>query len=338
MDEHNLFSDFLDELDVSHTVGYSAADYRKMSFRSLFGLKKLLEKYGIDSEGVRIEDKSEYLNLPVPFLAQTPDGFVIVTETSPQRINYRSAGAYMECDSDDFLAAWTGVALIAYPGDGASEPDYVTHRIAERGGKVKRVLLPVCGAILLIGLFVYNGLWHFPSLWFVTLFSIVGLYFSFLLVQKSAGFSSRHADAVCGVLQKKGCDSILSSGAAKFYGLFGWSEVGLTYFGVSLGILLVFPHYVNWLALCNLCCLPFSFWSIWYQKFRARHWCTLCVGVQATLWALFFCYLSGGWITDILPFKVPLYLVGLTYLTVLLAINALMPLIEKNKQDETNNI
>ncbi len=335
MPEHNLFSDFLVELGVPHTPGFSESSFRKMSFRSLFGLKKLLEKYGIDSEGLKIEDKSELFKLPVPFLAQTPDGFVIVTSTSPSTVGYVSSGQHLDCDAHDFLSAWTGMAFLAYPNPDSVEPDYVTHQIAEKGAVVKRVLLPLCAIALLVWLFVANGLWKSPSLWFVTIFDLIGLYFSFLLVQKSAGYSNSHADAVCGVLQKKGCDTILASAASKFYGLFGWAEVGLTYFSVSLLCLLFFPQYANWLALCNLCCLPFSFWSIWYQKYRARHWCTLCVGVQATLWALFFSYLAGGWISGLLPFKMPLFILGLTYLTVLLALNRLMPLLEKPEQNET---
>lgn len=54
-------------------------------------------------------------------------------------------------------------------------------------------------------------------------------------------------------------------------------------------VLLIFPQYINLLALCNLICLPFSFWSVWYHKFRAHAWCTFCLCVQSMLWLLFFC-------------------------------------------------
>ena len=66
-------------------------------------------------------------------------------------------------------------------------------------------------------------------------------------------------------------------------------------------VLLIFPQYINLLALCNLICLPFSFWSVWYQNFRAHAWCTLCLCVQSMLWLLFFCYLFGGWLHGLLP-------------------------------------
>ncbi len=94
---------------------------------------------------------------------------------------------------------------------------------------------------------------------------------------------------------------------------------------MSLSCLLVFPQWIGYLALCNLLCLPFTFWSIWYQKFRARVWCTLCVSVQCSLWLLFFCYLAGGWLKDMFPLKIEFFVLGLSYLAVLLALNRLLP-------------
>ena len=111
---------------------------------------------------------------------------------------------------------------------------------------------------------------------------------------KSVYVHTNDAYRVCGILQHGGCDKILSMDASKFFGLFGWSEVGLGYFLVSTAALLLYPSYLPWLAWANLCCLPFTFWSIWYQRFRARHWCTLCVLTQCMLWCQFFCYLSGS--------------------------------------------
>ena len=93
--------------------------------------------------------------------------------------------------------------------------------------------------------------------------------------------------------------------------------------------MLLLPQMLPWLALCNLCCLPFSFWSIWYQRFKAHKWCTLCVSVQASLWLLFFSYLFGGWLKMAWPLSWNFVALGVAYLGVMLAINAIMPLLEK---------
>lgn len=111
---------------------------------------------------------------------------------------------------------------------------------------------------------------------------------------------------------------------SKLFGVFSWSEVGFGYFSVSLASLLLFPHMWPALALCNVCCLPYTVWSIWYQRFRARHWCTLCVGVQSTLWALFFCYLSGGWLRLSLPLHLDFFVLIAVYVFTVLFINLLV--------------
>lgn len=56
--------------------------------------------------------------------------------------------------------------------------------------------------------------------------------------------------------------------------------------------------------------------------------------VQATLWLLFFCYLGGGWLKGLFPLQIEFFVLGLTYVAVLLGLNALMPLIDKSEPDD----
>jgi len=200
----------------------------------------------------------------------------------------------------------------------------------ETANKAKRWFLLAGVAVLFLYLFISNRLYAEWSTAALTLFNIGGLYLTYLLVQKSAGIKSRAADAVCGVLQAGGCGSVLEMKASKFFSIFGWSEVGLSYFSVSLLTLLIFPQWTNYLAACNVMCLPFTFWSVWYQKFRAKVWCTLCVSVQTTLWLLFFCYLGGGWLKGIFPLRIEFFVLGTTYLTTMLALNRILPHFNQN--------
>lgn len=153
-----------------------------------------------------------------------------------------------------------------------------------------------------------------------------------MLLQKTLKIKNRAADRVCGVLQEGGCDHVLELKASKFFGLFSWSEVGFTYFSVSMLGLLLNPGLLPDLAAINVCCLPFTVWSIWYQKFRAHHWCTLCVCVQATLWLLFLYYLGGGWLAESWPLNGNFFALGVTYIVVLLALNRIMPKFDKTSE------
>lgn len=321
----SLLSDWLTELGVPHTEAYTEARFATMPFKSLFGLGQLLKEYGIESQGYGFTDKSDIRNLQPPFVAVMPAGMVIVKELTPDNIVYLSQGVPETIPYDRFMDAWTGKAFCAYPSPGSAEPDYPLHRRDELMRRLRdRGLLAGVTALFLY-LFISNGLWRDISTVLITLLDLGGLALTYMLVQKSLRIKNAAADKVCKVLQEGGCDTVLEMKASKFFGIFGWSEVGFAYFSVSLLALLMFPQWTRYLALCNLCCLPFTFWSIWYQKFRAKVWCTLCVSVQATLWLLFFCYLGGGWFAGIFPLRIEFFVLGATYLTTLLLLNKILP-------------
>lgn len=337
MVQASVFSDFLRELGVPHTVDYSDRRFAGMPFRSLFGFSKLLGDYGVRSEGLRIADKGEFRSLVPPFLAQTPGGFVIVTRRSGDTVDYLTDGVAESMNLDDFTRAWTGIVFLAFPDDKSAEPDYRRHRFVELAGIVKKWLLVAVAAFLFVYFFISSGLYGHVSTVLLTLLYIVGTVLSVMLMQKSLNIGSRAADRVCTVLEKGGCDSILKRPVSKFFGIFSWSEVGLTYFGVSLATLLLFPEYIGYLALLNLCCLPYTVWSIWYQRFRAKEWCTLCVSVQCTLWLLFFCYLGGGWFSHVMPIRFGFIVLGAVYLLVLLVLNRLAPAFDRNEHNDVDN-
>ncbi len=336
MTQGTLFSDFIEALAVPHTSGYSNRQYETMPFHTLFGLTKLLGKYGVDSCGYKLNDPTEILKISPPFLARTNGGFVIITDITDNKASYITEGENETMAIPEFYDAWDGVVLLAYPNASSCEPGYHSHARTLLLEKMKKWVLAACCIALFAYLFISNGIYSRISLVLLTIIDLCGLYLTYMLVQKSLKISNRHADKVCGVLQAGGCDSILETKASKFFGLFGWSEGGFAYYSVSLLTLLIFPQWTCYLALCNACCLPFTVWSIWYQKFKAKTWCTLCVCVQCTLWLLFFCYLFGGWFKGIFPLKIEFFVLGTTYITALLALNRFTPLFDKSNPTDDN--
>lgn len=332
INDSTIFSDFLRVLNVRHTVWYSDKRFLSMPFPTIFGLTKLLQEYGVECAGLQLGDKDDISRLPLPFIAQTSEGFVIVTAISADNAEYLSQGYPEKAPLADLTDAMTGKVLVAFTSPQSVEPDYKSHRFTEIANSAKKWILAACSIALFAYLFITNGLYARVSTILLVAINLAGVYISTLLIQKSAHIKSRHADAVCSVVQAGGCDDVLSTDASKFFGIFGWSEVGFAYFSVSLMCLLLFPAHINDLALCNIICLPFSFWSVWFQKFRAHAWCTLCLCVQTMLWLLFFCYLAGGWIKNLFPIGISFFVLGVSYLTVMLAVNALMPLIDRNNR------
>ena len=176
----SLFSDWLQALGVRHTCGYSDRQYARMPFRTLFGLSKLLQSYGVDARGYAIADKGEIAELKPPFVAQTQTGDMVIVER-------------------------------------------------------------------------------------------------------------------------------------------------------------VYPNRIHDLALINACCLPYTVWSITYQRFVAHHWCTLCVGVQATLWLLFFCYLFGGSFSGAWPPHISFFALGAVYVAALLVLSKYSNLIKYLHDDNDSD-
>ena len=323
--DHTLVTDILSELKVPFTRDYTKQRFESMPFKTLFGVSQLLKEYGVESRGCKIDDKSEIKNIAAPFVAQTDAGLIIVTEFKDDSVKYLSQGYPEKMSLNEFESVITGVVLTVKALPGAKEPDYSKHRTNQFISSSKKVLLWVLGVVLAAYLMIVGGSWKYPSAWCLVGVDVFGLWLTFMLVQKSLKIKNRTADKVCGVLQEGGCDSILKTSASSFFGIFSWSEVGFTYFGVSLLVMLVSPAALHFLALINLCCLPFTVWSIWYQKFRAKHWCTLCVCVQASLWLQFLCYFFGHWQTPVNPFHIGFFALGATYVFVLLALNRILP-------------
>lgn len=323
--DSNLISDILTALKVPFTSTYTNQRFEGMPFKTLFGVCQLLKEYGVEAEGYKLPDKSDIKDLKSPFLAQTKGGLVLVNGISSGKVNYLSQGVREVIPEKDFLQVFTGVVMVFTIEKGAKEPEFGSHLTIELISKAKTYVLIALVGCLVAYLLVTNGTWRYWSVWALIAVDGFGIWLTYMLVQKSLSIKNRVADKVCGVLQEGGCDSILKTSASSFFGIFSWSEVGFTYFGVSMLAMLISPLTIHWLAIINICCLPFTVWSIWYQKFRAKHWCTLCVSVQLSLWLQFICYFFGRWQAPIFPWNLGFFALCATFIAVLLALNKILP-------------
>lgn len=329
MDGTTIFSDFLKALGVRHTGSYSDKRFHDMSFKSLFGFSRLLTDYGIPNETLSLSDKGVISDIPTPFIAQRSDGFVIVSNISqdvsghPDKVDYKFYHKDYTSDYGSFVESMSGVILRAYPDDLSTEPEYDKHHFGQMVSDGKKWLLGLLTLFLAVVGFIYAGIGKHISLILLLATDIAGLCVTFMLMQKTLKVSSHTADKVCGILQTHGCDTVLSQKASTFFDIVSWSEVGMAYFAMSTIMLFAFPQSIHYLALINGCCLPFTVWSIWYQRFRIHAWCTLCVVTQTLLWLQFFCFFIGDWWTKIFPLRLELFVMIAAYGVLLLAINGL---------------
>ncbi|MDR3340886.1 MAG: thioredoxin domain-containing protein, partial [Candidatus Symbiothrix sp.] len=230
---------------------------------------------------------------------------------------------------------WTGIVLLAESSENSIEPNYKVNRKRELLNATQQYLLLFSIAVLAVLAGIANNTFTtvVPTVPIVlTALHLLGAYISYLLVQKQLHIHSSYADKICSLFKQQDCNNILESKAAKLWDVFGWSEIGLGYFLANLIILISLPHLIPYLAIINILALPYSFWSVWYQKFKAKQWCVLCLIVQVLLWLIFAVNLGFGCI-QLPDFNTTSLIHGLIiaciFGTIILGINILIPNLSK---------
>ena len=164
--------------------------------------------------------------------------------------------------------------------------------------------------------------------------NVMGIYCAFLLLQKQLHIPNKIADKLCGFAKESHCENVTESDGATILGLVKLSEVGFGFFLTNLIVILICPKSMFWLTVYAVCVLPFSFWSIWYQKYKVKNWCVLCLSSLALMWLQAITYIIGGyylyqhnnWITPIAILT--------TYVLIVLITNKSMTLIERFRDNQ----
>ncbi len=334
--EQNVFQSFLESLKVKHTRVYSNKYFREHPYKyNLFGISKMLSDYGIANKGFKTDNKAVVLqSLETPFIAHAGGDLVVVMRINKDTVHYRWYGKEIKTSLDEFIESWSGVVLLAETNENSIEPNYKENRKKEWS-----IILQQYGLLAAVGLLaglcvIHNRIYDNIGWMLVQLVNLFGIYISYLLVQKQLHVHSEYADKLCSLFKQSDCNNVLESKASKLGGVIGWSEIGLGYFISNVIILLLFPSLFSYLAIINIFALPYTLWSVWYQKFRAKQWCPLCLIVQALLWTVFVINLAFASI-QLPAFKIEELLVtGIVYFIPPIVINLLVPLLAQANQAE----
>ena len=295
--KENTLTCILSLLNVRYTGKYVNTYFNEHPHKyNLFGLSKMLNHYGVCNKGIRIDHKEEIHFLEAPFIAHIGRDFVTVKKITKEKIWYYWRQKELVVSINDFFDIWSGVVLVVEADEASAEPDYQKHRKEELATSIPKVLLALA-AIVLIGYRCYqNGIFQHMGLCLSLVLNLLGVFIGFLLGQKQINIHSSMADKICSLFSSGDCNDVLSSPASKFFGIIGWSELGLSYFLSNTFLILFVPELLPYQAFLNILGLVYSCWSIWYQKYRAKAWCPLCLIVQLLFWSLFLTSLLSGFI------------------------------------------
>lgn len=327
MENHqSLFSRFIKALGVAHTSEYTERIFQEYPYKySLYGLSKLLAKYHVPNEALRLKDKGVISLMDVPFIAEASHDLVIVKRVDKGQVCYDWYGEDITLPADEFVRMWTGVVLIARPDALSAEPEYALHKKANDVERFKSVAFLVC----LIGLLTYFGIENavFSSwgLGLMALSNVVGAYLSYLLLQKQLHVQNATADRICNLWKKSSCNNVLETPAAKLLGTVGWSEVGMAYFVTNVAVCMLCPSWLGYLGVLSVLSLGYAAWSIWYQAVRAHSWCPLCLLVQGVFAVQTINFFSSQLLGGFVYFSIDMGVVALLvcYILFLLLINKL---------------
>lgn len=278
-------SDFVKKLSESEPFG-----------NSLFGLSVMLRRYNVPNECLRFDTKDEIYSYDSnPFVVIYKGEFAVVSFHGRDNFTLLSGkGHVYTIKNDEFFENWDGVALIPYPGSDSEEPDYAAHRRDSRVRHLKHWGLIALAAFMVLLAVATNRMDGDRMWWCAFAVNIVGSVICFMLLQKDLNIKNRFADKICSLAKESHCEDVTNSDGGTVLGLFKLSEIGFTYFAVNSICLLFYPTSVSIMALTAAIVLPFSFWSVWYQKFKVKSWCVLCLCSLAAMWLLALTYLVGG--------------------------------------------
>ena len=270
--------------------GYARSLYHSHPrFRRIEAVSYLLSRYGVDSSLIKT-DLEEMKGFPVPMIVNY-DGLLLpvvgIGEGGHLTI-INEAGKNEEIDLGAIDNFWDHLVLVLEK-DGRGTDGIAREKTAwwlKQLALIAAVVLLGAGACWLsVRAFLMGSLMR--DIFLVT--SVAGLVVSVLFhiqrLDRGNPFVNKICHSSSGHSSKRDCASILDSNASKFLGLFSWVDIGSVYFLVFLVVAWSLPTRgsIVWLTLISLLALAYVPYSIYYQGRVAKHWCPLCLSVQAIL-------------------------------------------------------
>ena len=284
---NNIISTILLLLKIKHTHNFTREYFNTYpSNNTLWAIHNILVDYNIKSVALKIDDKNKIDTLDLPFIAHIANDFCVVKNISNEKITYIAENKEIKSSKEDFFKLWTGIVLLPKTTISSIEPNYKEHCKLEITSKlIKYTTIASIVAIFLLSVIFNNN--DINIGWYLLLlFNILNLCVGYILLYKENNLNSKFVDKFCSTSKGQNCSSIVGK-KSKLFGIISWSEMGVSYFLSNIVILLFIPNSIYVISLFSVLVLPYTFWSIWYQKYIEKRWCSLCLITQLLLWCAF---------------------------------------------------
>ncbi len=246
-----------------------------------------IENYPLKYSAVELNE------LKSPFIAHFGAGggsLVFVSNFRNGSVTYyESKTIKREIPFSDFAEKFSGAAILMNPDKNSGEKDFKKN---SRDQFIHKSILPLTLAVtflfvvMLVVSIISSG--NFPDGGLpVALLTTktAGIILSMLLVFHEYEIRLKLTDKLCHLGKVTDCNTVLNAEASRAYGWIGWADIGLVYFTGTLLILLQSFLSSNYsvLSVISTAAVPYTVFSVYYQGFKIRKWCPLCLGVQLLL-------------------------------------------------------
>lgn len=248
-------------------------------YPSLLSITDTLEYLDIENAAVQVE-KNLLHEVTTPFLAhlKTNGGEFVMAENRDT----------LEKTYPGFFDSWSGVVVMA-----EKKPDWQHKENDALLKKEKEIRFKKNAALVAVLVVALAAILFSPG-WMVAcliLVALAGVFVSWLIVSKDLGIENSIADQVCG--REANCDAVINSAGVKLPWGITWGDIGLTWFG-SLLLILIISSFTQsssgimaLLSLFSVAAIPFTFFSLYYQWRVAKKWCRLCLITVGLLYLQF---------------------------------------------------
>lgn len=327
-----------------YDVEYSAALYQILKehpdFPSFLSFQYILQRMGKDSFAIHTSYE-ELSNIPCPVIAHimtNVDLFLFITKITADSVEIiDEKGKTESIKKEDFEEMWDGNILVIDDLPGKINIP-LKSKFDTFVDIAKYPLSISCLVALCIYLLILKRTGEF--LFYLYFFGVLGgLGASILLFIEQIDKYNIYIKKLCsskGNKSKVDCSSILDFKDAYFMEIVSWSDIGFVYFTFLLAILLILPFNTaqSFINILSLFSIGYVCYSLFYQKFVARKWCTLCLSVQAVfvfLFVLSICTITLRDTRMLLNAK-PIMSIMITFLVIVSIYIVVKPLIVTQKE------
>lgn len=270
--------------------------YTHPDFPSLNSVAEAMEGFGVQIEAV--EGDIDHLHeIHYPNIAHlSSNQLVMLHKLDDKKIFYLDPRkGWMIKTLDEFGKLWSGVILLATKTKKSGEKRYTENRRKERLSAL-RIPLAITVAVFML---VYSISFHIQTQFaihqwlFLLSAKTMGLALCSILLGYRFLQDSAFLKRLCTTNSTIDCKSVLMSPAAKLFKWMPMADIGFLYFAGGLLTLILVPMYNETLSVLsilmhlNLFTLPYTLFSIYYQIFKLKKLCWLCLCVQGVLWLEF---------------------------------------------------